>query len=61
MDDKALKTMILITASDLVSCFLYYDRQEDAELPRGAIEDAVERGVITVDEIVAVFREELEA
>lgn len=46
--------------SDLVSNFLYYDRKEDEDLPKGAIDKAVKRGEITVDEMVQAFREELE-
>ena len=52
---------IMATISDAVSCFLYYDRKEDSQLPRGAIEEAVERGEISVDEIVEAFRSELVA
>lgn len=37
---------------------MYYDRKEDQDLPRGAIEQAVKDAVITVDEIVAAFLEE---
>jgi hypothetical protein len=43
------------TISDLVSSFLYYDRKEDRDLPRGAIEQMVKDGVTTPDEIVALF------
>jgi hypothetical protein len=50
---------ILATTSDLVVDFMYYDRKEDCELPRGAIEEAVENGEITYDEIIAKFSEEL--
>ena len=57
---KDLKTHILDTADDLVSMFLYYDRKEDEDLPRGAIDKAVATGVVTVDEIVNRFRECLE-
>jgi len=48
------------TVEDLVSNFLYYDRKEDEDLPRGAIEEAVAAGEITVDEIVALFRKGVE-
>ncbi len=58
MTDRA--DLILLTLQDLVSNFLYYDRKEDEELPRGEIEDAIEAGEISLDEIVAKFREELE-
>jgi len=50
---------ILGTVDDLVSDFLYYDRKEDEELPRGAIDDAVKAGEVTVDEIVEHFRKSL--
>jgi hypothetical protein len=45
---------------DLVAGFLYYDRKEDNELPRGEIENMIKEKLITVDQIVNVFREELE-
>ena len=54
-----MKEYILGVVDDLVSDFLYYDRKEDEELPRGAIEDAVRDGIITEDEIIAKFSEEL--
>ena len=47
------------TISDLVADFLYYDRKEDQELPRGAIEDMVASGETSWDEIAAKFKEEL--
>lgn len=56
----ARKENILAAVSDLAINFLYYDRKEDEELPRGQIEEAIEAGEITVDEIVAKFREGLE-
>lgn len=55
MDEKIENTII-----DLVSNFLYYDRKEDEELPVGAIEEAVRAGAVSVDEIVAKFRSEVE-
>lgn len=42
--------------SDTVSQFLYYDRKEDEDLPLGAIEDAVDAGILTVDELTECFR-----
>ena len=47
------------TISDLVSDFLYYDRKEDEQLFKGEIEEAVEKGEITVNQIVEKFGEEL--
>ena len=54
-----MKQLILDTVSDLVSNFMYYDRKEDEDLPKGAIENAIESGTITVDEIVAQFKADL--
>lgn len=47
------------TISDGVSNFLYYDRKEDEELPRGAIEDMITKGEITLNEMVDKFANEL--
>ena len=46
--------------SDLVADFLYYDRKECEELPRGAIEEMIDNGEVTVDHIVSKFQEYLE-
>lgn len=54
------KKLVLTTVEDLVSNFLYYDRKDDEELPRGSIEELIAQGEITVDEIVDRFRSELE-
>jgi len=51
-----MKENILNTVTDLVGSFMYYDRKEDEELPNGAIETAIENGVITIDEIVDKFK-----
>jgi hypothetical protein len=51
--------MIQTAVSCLVSDFLYYDRKEDEDLPRGEIEDAVSKGEITVAELVSQFDREL--
>lgn len=58
MSDR--RELILATVSDLVSNFLYYDRKEDEELPRGSIQHAIEVGEISASEIVKAFRRELE-
>jgi hypothetical protein len=55
-----LKDKILDTVEDLVSNFLYYDRQNDEDLPMNVIEETIKNGEITVDEIVAKFKAELE-
>jgi hypothetical protein len=52
---KARRQLILDTASDLAANFMYYDRKEDEELPRGGIEEAVKNGEITEKEIVIAF------
>ena len=48
------------TIVDLVSDLLYYDRKEDSTLPVGAIDEAVTANAVSIDEIVALFREQLE-
>ena len=53
------RNVILNTVYDSVGDLLYYDRKEDEDLPLGAIESAVQNGEITVDEIVAKFKERL--
>ena len=45
----------------MVANLLYYDRKEDDELPRGAIEQDIEDSIISVDEIVALFEKELKS
>ena len=45
--------------SDGISDLMYYRRKEDDELPRGAIEEAVKAGEITVDEMIETFATEL--
>ena len=47
------------TITDGISDLMYYRRKEDDELPRGAIEEAVEAGEITVDEMIETFATEL--
>lgn len=59
-EKRSRRETILIYVDDLLSSFLYYDRKECEELPRGEIEDAVAAGEITVDEMVAKFRAGLE-
>lgn len=45
--------------SDLIADFLYYDRKEDATLPRGEIDRMVRDGEITIDDMVESFRTHL--
>lgn len=64
LDEKLVgeerKQAILDHIEDLISNFMYYDRKEDDELPRGSIEEAIKADEITVDEIVAQFKKQLE-
>jgi hypothetical protein len=53
------KEYILGVVEDLVEDFLWYDRKDD-ELQKGEIEKAIKNNVVTVDEIVKVFRKKLE-
>lgn len=54
------KQIILDVISDLCSCFLFYDRKEDEQLSAKQLENAVKRGDITIDEMVAEFRKHLD-
>tara|TARA_R110002126_G_scaffold126956_1_gene269158 strand:- start:666 stop:845 length:180 start_codon:yes stop_codon:yes gene_type:complete len=54
-----MKDIILSNMEDLITNFLYYDRKEDDELEVGAIEESIKTGDISVDEIVAKFKEQL--
>jgi hypothetical protein len=57
--DRSRREKILAMTSDLAGRFLYYDRKEDSEFPVGAIEEAIDSGEVTLDEVVEVFRTEL--
>lgn len=57
--DRARKELILGTVDDLVTSLLWDDRKEDEELPRGAIQDALAAGEITIAEITAQFHASL--
>ncbi len=54
-----MKQKIENTIIDMVSNLLYYDRKEDSSLPLEAIDDAVRDGIITVDEMVEIFKKQL--
>ena len=54
MDSKVSNTI-----TDLVSDFLYYDRQEDEDLSVGDIESRIANGDLSISEIVSKFEEEL--
>lgn len=55
------RDLILNAAADLIADFLYYDRKEDEDLGMDEIEEAITDGEVSVDEILEVFREALEA
>ena len=55
-----MKQIILNEIDDLCSSFLYYDRKEDEVLSIKQLNDAVKSGEITVDEMVAEFKKQLE-
>lgn len=54
-----VKNKIARLVSDTVANFLYYDRKEDEDIPVGYIEEAISRRELTVDDITAMFHEEL--
>lgn len=55
------RELIEATVSDLVKDLLHYDRKDDGELPRGAVEAAIQAGEITAGEISNLFGRELGA
>ena len=55
-----MKATILAAITDLCRDFLYYDRQEDEDLSSEDIKKAVKIGEVTIDEMVAEFRKNLE-
>jgi hypothetical protein len=50
-----MKEIIFNTIDDLISDFIYYDRKEDDELPRGKIEETIKKGDVTKEEIINEF------
>lgn len=54
-----VKQHILGVVSDLMADFLYYDRKEDEDLPRGAVQAAIKSGEITIGNILTVVEKEL--
>ncbi len=61
-DEKAeLKNIILNTVDDLCSDFLYYDRKEDETLSWQQLNNAVKTGIISINEIVSRFKQQIEA
>lgn len=56
---KTRRQRIIDIVTDSIAGMMYYDRKEDEDLPRGAIEEAVAAGEITVEEMVTFWRDEL--
>lgn len=54
-DVRERRAEILDELEVLASDFVYNDRKDDEDLPRGEIEAAVRAGEITVDEMIAHF------
>ena len=53
------RDLVLATAEDAAADFCYYDRKEDEDLPQEALKEAIDSGVVTIDEIVGAFRKVL--
>lgn len=53
------KELILGYVEDLIGSLLYYDRKDDEDLRKGEIEEAVEKGEITANDIAERFRSKL--
>lgn len=53
------RTNIMNTVCDLVAKFIYYDRKDDEELTVQRLKDAFETEIVSVDEIVEKFSEQL--
>ena len=56
---RTKKEIVVSIIKDTVSDFLYYDRKEDEEMSREDIQRVFDDGLITIDEAVNLFREEL--
>lgn len=57
MENK--KKIILANVEDLVSDLLYYDRKESENLKVGEIQEQIDAGNITVEEIIDCFKTHL--
>lgn len=55
-----MKDLIKNLIHDSVMDFVVYDRKECEDLPRGAIEELIKNGELTVDEMVSEFKTQLE-
>jgi hypothetical protein len=54
MDEKYL--LFLESVEDLVNNLLYYDRKEDEELTKDDVENLLESGKITIEEVTDHFK-----
>ncbi len=54
--ERTRKDRLFMTMDTMVSNLYYYDRKEDDDLPVGSIEEMIELGEVTVDEMVEQFR-----
>ena len=59
MNTKTRREHIIDCICDVVKDLVYYDRKEDESLPCDSIEDAIDAGEITVEEMVEEFRRNL--
>lgn len=57
--DEKLKETLLSRVSDLVSDLTYYGRKDDEELNLESFNYLIENNIVTVDEIIEVFKTEL--
>lgn len=53
--ENLLRNAVLAAAENLACKFLWDDRRDDEDLPRGSIEQAIDEGVVTEREIVEAF------
>ena len=58
-EEQRIKNCIMASTKDLVSDLCYYDRKEDEDLDRDMFESAIKNKVITLDEIIEIFSNEL--
>lgn len=58
---KDRRERILDVFGDLGCNVLYYDRKEDKDVPLNTIEEAIIAGEVTIDELLAPLRGDIEA
>lgn len=57
---EKIKKYILDLTNDTVKNFMYYDRKGDEEYKVGVIDDAINKGIVTTDEIIEEFAKALQ-